>query len=311
MTARAGNETAGGSFSRYAPEHQFSPILKPSLKSSTSILLASDSYRAYRLLGNAKYSDLKLIVGPDNNEFLVHRNIVCSASSYIDRWVTQQTEALRKATSAANQAAAMKPFQFGAPPEPVTTVPAQGILAIRLPNIQKKIMEHILHYMYGQGDELFQKLGMEKIEVYQCAHYLQMADLKNCILREYTRLFQEKEGIWNPQHIISVIGVVIELEYDGLNTGDYRFQKCSPAVRQMLNALLNFVELESIIYGEEFQYLLSDTRISRTLVMALLSRTWECHTCHTSKTPQQTIVSCSKCGEILAQFERLTRALGN
>ncbi|KAF3918267.1 hypothetical protein ABW21_db0202030 [Orbilia brochopaga] len=270
--------------------------------------IASGSFT--RLLGNAKYSDLKLIVGPDKDEFLVHKNIVCSASNYIDRICAEKTEAMIKATSAALEAAATKPFEFGAPPPAPVAPASSSLLEVYLPHIQKKVMEHILQYMYGRGDELLQKLGMDKIDVYYSAHQLEMQDLKDRILQEYTRLFKEKEGIWNPQHIMSVIGIVIETEYAGLTESDYRAQKCNTVVSEMLNALLNFVDLKDILHSDEFQYLLSDIRISRTLVMAALSRRWECGTCGTTKSSTQTIVSCSKCGGVLAQFERLNKTGG-
>ncbi|KAK6347243.1 hypothetical protein TWF696_007315 [Orbilia brochopaga] len=231
MTGRAGYEIAGGSFSR--------------------------------LLGSSKYSDLKLIVGPDKDEILVHKNIVCSASSYIDRLCAEQIEAVKKAISAAaTKAASVTPFEFGAPPKPPVIPVDPGIVELHLPRIPKKIMEHILSYMYGQDFELFEKIGMDKIDVFYAAHELEMDDLKYRVVKEYTRLFKEKEGIWNPQHIMSVIGIVIETEYNGLSESDYRAQKCHPAVSEMLNALLNFVDLQDVLYGDEFQYLISDIRIA-------------------------------------------------
>ncbi|EWC44685.1 hypothetical protein DRE_06581 [Drechslerella stenobrocha 248] len=250
-----------------------------------------------KLLKNNKYSDLKLIVGSEGHEFSVHRNIVCTWSGYIDRECSAHLDANKR-----SRTKAPKPFQFGASVNNATAVP--DILSVHLPQIEQATMEVIIQYMYGQAYEILRKGNKTNMDIYVAAHNLEIPDLQRHILVEYTRVFKEKQGTWSHADILGIIATIIDKEFGQLDgfTEFTQSKQCQPVVMDMLNALINFIDLQVLLASEEFQHLLSDPTVAKILVIALLNRKWECKTCKTDKLlGSHTNICCRKCGEALDQ----------
>ncbi|EPS35680.1 hypothetical protein H072_10890, partial [Dactylellina haptotyla CBS 200.50] len=80
------------------------------------------------LLKTSKYSDLKLIVGPQEQEFLAHKNIVCTWSNYIDKECAKPD--LDPSVAHTQKP---KPFKFGPPPKLRPT--GSDLFTLKLPTI--------------------------------------------------------------------------------------------------------------------------------------------------------------------------------
>ncbi|KAK6538682.1 hypothetical protein TWF694_010256 [Orbilia ellipsospora] len=249
------------------------------------------------LLRNNKYSDLKLIVGPQEQEFLAHKNIVCTLSDYIDK-------------------KCMKNTQIQTPSRPTAKLKSNQqdqITEIRLPTIQNpETIELILGFMYGQSYDLLKKSTQANISIFVTADFLGIPELKRYMIHEYTRIFKEKQGRWAHTDIVLIIETIIRKEftrsYDELgehpDTAQFQVE-----TMEMLSELINFVELRDLIYVPEFQQMLEDGTVAKVVAVAVIKRRWICNTCSSERQiGSNTKVSCSKCGEVLRLSEGLAKS---
>ncbi|KAF3909736.1 hypothetical protein AA313_de0209513 [Arthrobotrys entomopaga] len=290
---RPANEVAGAGLSKYV-----SIVTIDQVASHTDVPVYRN--RTNSLLRNSKYSDLKLIVGPQEQEFLVHKNIVCTLSDYIDKQC-------------------MKTTKLQIPNRPIAkprSSQQDQITEVRLPTIQNpETIEHILAFMYGQNYDLLKKNTQANINIFVTADFLGIPELKRYMIQEYTRIFMEKQGRWAHTDIVSIIETVIRKEftrgYDELgehpDTAQFQIE-----TMEMLNALISFIELRDLIYVPEFQQMLEEGTVAKVVAVAVIKRRWVCNTCNAERQIGfNTKVSCSKCGEVLRLSEGLTKGVSD
>ncbi|KAF3938807.1 hypothetical protein ABW19_dt0204031 [Dactylella cylindrospora] len=235
-----------------------------------------------RLLQNSKYYDLKLLVGRDQHPILVHKNIVCTASRYLDKECTPSA-----------RISGTEIFKFGVPQASQAT--PNGMKEIRLPTIEKSVMDPIIQYIYGGGFDILKRGTSLNLDVLAAAKFLQIPDLKRHILAEYIRVFKSKQGVWSHEDVMMIIETCIRMAIQE----SIEFQN---GVQELLNDLLNFIDIHPLLENENFQTCMDDPVILKTLVIALLNRKWYCSTCNVDKTLRSnTTVVCTKCKEILSE----------